>query len=99
MAKSSREREDDKRDERFENMREQIAAGDLTVRQMTPEERARWDEHSAASTRHMGPEERARRSAAQQKRAPANDAQDVPGRQLTQRRAALSSALAQPGSW
>lgn len=69
MAKGSREREDDKRDERLENMREQIASGDLTVRQMTPEERARWDEHAAASTRHMGPEERARRSAAEQKRA------------------------------
>ena len=69
MAKSSREREDDKRDKRLEDMREQIAAGELTVRQMTPEERARWDKHTAASTRHMGPEERARRSAAEQKRA------------------------------
>ena len=69
MAKSPREREDDKRDKRFENMREQIASGDLTVRQMTPEERARWDEHTAASTHHMSPDERARRSAAQRKRA------------------------------
>jgi hypothetical protein len=69
MAKTERERQDGKRDERLESMRKQIASGDLTVRHMTPEERARWDEHSAASARDAAPEERARRSAALKKRA------------------------------
>ena len=68
MAKTHRERQDDQRDERLKNMREQIASGDLTVRQMTPEERSRWDEQSAASAREMTSDERARRSAALKKR-------------------------------
>ena len=68
MAKTHRERQDNKRDERLKNMSEQIASGDLTVRQMTPEERSRWDEHSAASARDMTSDERARRSAALKKR-------------------------------
>ncbi len=68
MAKTHRERQDKKRDERLENMSKQIESGDLTVRQMTPEERSRWDEHSAASARDLTPDERARRSAALKKR-------------------------------
>jgi hypothetical protein len=69
MAKTARERDDDARRERLEHMREQIESGDLTVRQMTPEERARWDEHSAASEQQATPEERSRRDAARRKRA------------------------------
>jgi hypothetical protein len=68
MGKTHRERQDKKRDERLENMSKQIESGDLTVRQMTPEERSRWDEHSAASARDLTPDERARRSAALKKR-------------------------------
>jgi hypothetical protein len=79
MAKTHREREDDKRDQRLETMRRQIASGDLTVRQMTPEERARWDEHSAASARHMAPEESARRKAALKKRARVEEMRKTPG--------------------
>jgi hypothetical protein len=69
MAKTRRERQDEKRAERLENMRKQIACGELTVRQMTLEERERWDEHSAASVRLMAPAERARRGAEIKKRA------------------------------
>jgi hypothetical protein len=69
MAKTDRERQDDKRDQQLETIRQQIASGDLTVRQMTPEERARWDKHSARSARHLPPEESARRSAALKHRA------------------------------
>lgn len=69
MPKSQRERQAEERGERLKKMREQIAAGELTVRQMTARERMRWDEHSAASVREMAPSERGRRSAAQKKRA------------------------------
>jgi hypothetical protein len=37
--KSSRERAEEKREEKLENVREQLANGKLVVRQMTPEER------------------------------------------------------------
>ena len=65
---TANERKQHKRDEKLEKMREQIASGDLQVRQMTSEERAQWDEHSAASARDASPAERVRRSAALQKR-------------------------------
>ncbi len=77
MAKTWRERQDDKRDERLEHMRQQITSGELTVRQMTREERARWKEHSATSARHMPPEERARRKAALTKRARVQEMRDA----------------------
>ena len=69
MPKTRRERQAAKRDERLEKMRQQIASGELTVRQMTLKERKRWDEHSAASARDLAPAERARRSAHIKKRA------------------------------
>jgi len=69
MAKTRRQRQDEKRAERLQKMREQIASGELTVRQMTLGERKRWDEHSAASVRQMLPAERARRGTEIKKRA------------------------------
>lgn len=69
MAKTHREREDDKREERLEHMRQQIASGELRVRQMTDAEQAQWNERSAASERQATPGERARRDAARKKRA------------------------------
>lgn len=69
MRKTRRERQNEKRNGRLEKIREQIASGELTVRQMTREERERWDEHSAASARDMTPDERARRKRAREKRA------------------------------
>jgi hypothetical protein len=69
MAKTTREREDDERAARLEQMRAQIESGDLTIRQMTAEERARWDDHSAAADRQATPDDRARREAARRTRA------------------------------
>jgi hypothetical protein len=68
MAKTRNEREDDQREERLEHMREQVAAGELVVRQMTPSERERWKKHSAAADDQATPEERSRRDAAWQKK-------------------------------
>ena len=68
MAKTRNEREDDKRQERLQHMREQISSGDLVVRQMTSTERRLWEERSAAFYEHSSPDERARRDAARQRR-------------------------------
>jgi hypothetical protein len=68
MAKTKREREDDAREGRLEHIRDQVAAGELVVRQMTDSERAHWDDHSAASERQATPEERARRESALKRR-------------------------------
>jgi hypothetical protein len=67
MAKTTHEREEDAREERLEHIRDQVASGELVVRQMTDSERARWDDHSAASHRRATPEERTRRDAARKK--------------------------------
>lgn len=69
MAKTRGEREDDARNAQLEHMREQIASGDLSIRQMTDAEQAHWDERSAASDRQATPGERTRRDAARKKRA------------------------------
>jgi hypothetical protein len=45
---------------------------------MTPEERSRWDERSAASARNLAPEELARRSAALKKRARIQEMRTLP---------------------
>jgi hypothetical protein len=69
MSRTPHEGKSDKRDAKLRKMREQVASGDLRVRQMIPDERAHWDEHSAASARDATPEERARRNKALEKRA------------------------------
>ena len=68
MARTRNEREDDDRQERLEEMREQVSSGDLVVRQMTAAERKHWEERSAAFDDHATPEERTRRDAARKKR-------------------------------
>ena len=68
MAKTTREREEDAREGRLEHIRDQVASGDLVVRQMTDSERAHWDDHSAAADRQATPEERTRRDAARKKK-------------------------------
>ncbi len=68
MAKTARERDEDAREGRLEHFRDQVVSGELVVRQMTDSERARWDEHSAATDRKATPEQRARRDAARKKR-------------------------------
>ena len=69
MVSKAHERAHQKRELRLEKMRNQIASGDLTVRQMTADERARWDEHSAVSERRATPAERVRRDSARRQRA------------------------------
>ena len=73
MAKTSWQREDEKRKARLEEMRDKIASGELTVRQMTPEERERWNSQSAATEALLPAEERTRRNAALKKRARVQD--------------------------
>jgi hypothetical protein len=68
MARTRSEREDDKREERLEHIREQVAAGELVVRQMTPSEREQWQKHSADADDRATPEQRTRRDAARQSR-------------------------------
>ena len=68
MGKTHRERQDEKRKARLEKISEQIGSGELTVRQMTPEERSQWEERSTAAAGELGPRELARRSAALKRR-------------------------------
>lgn len=74
MAKTRGEREEDAREALLEHIRDQVSSGELVVRQMTDSERARWDDHSAASDRQATPEERKRRNAARKKRRDAMNA-------------------------
>jgi hypothetical protein len=48
MRKSMRERQDEKREEALAEIREKVAGGTLTIRQMTVEERARYARNNAA---------------------------------------------------
>jgi hypothetical protein len=73
MAKTARDRQDDERQARLQNVSAQIASGDLTIRQMTAAERAHWDKRSAAADSQATPEERARRDAARRTRARRNE--------------------------
>ena len=68
MGKTPGERKADKRQERLQKMQEQIASGELVVRQMTSVERRLWEERSAAFYEHSSPDERGRRDAARQRR-------------------------------
>jgi hypothetical protein len=45
--RSQSERAADQRRQQLEQVREQLRSGSLTIRQMTPEERARWVRSSA----------------------------------------------------
>lgn len=42
MPKTTRERAEEKRQEKLENVREQVESGGLVIRQMTEEERRRY---------------------------------------------------------
>lgn len=77
VANTWRQRQQAARETRLERYREQLASGELVIRQMTESERAYWNERSAAADRYATTEERKRRAAAREKR-----------RQLIERRAA-----------
>jgi hypothetical protein len=50
-VKTTRERAEEKRDEKLKLVREQVASGSLVIRQMTDEERRRYPPRSAAPKR------------------------------------------------
>ena len=62
MANEWRQRQQKARETRPERYREQLASGELVIRQMMESERAYWNERSAAADRHATPEERERRA-------------------------------------
>ena len=58
----------DKREDQVKRYHEQLASGELIVRQMTLRERAYWNERSTDAERFATPEERERRDAARENR-------------------------------
>jgi hypothetical protein len=64
VAKTSRERDHQARQAKLEHVREQVASGQLVIREMTDAERVRWAKQRALSDARSTPEERARRAAA-----------------------------------
>lgn len=54
MAKSSRERADEKRREKLEQVREQVESGSLTIRKMTKAERKRYPPREAPPKSNRG---------------------------------------------
>ena len=68
MAKTSRERDHDARQAKLELVREQVASGQLVIREMSKAERARWAKQTASSEARFTPDERARRAVAVENR-------------------------------
>jgi hypothetical protein len=64
VAKTGRERDDEARRAKLEDMNEQVASGRLVIRTMTDPERARWAEQRGMFEASSTPAERARRDAA-----------------------------------
>ena len=64
LLRTTQERDAEARAAKLEHVREQVASGELVIRQMTRDERARWADHQAALEARSTPEERARREAA-----------------------------------
>ena len=64
MAKTSREREDEAREAKLAHMRDQISSGQLVIREMTDDERAKWAKRRDMIDESSTPAERARRAAA-----------------------------------
>ena len=68
MAKTRTEREQDARQAKLDYVREQVASGQLVIREMSTAERARWAEQHALSDARATPVERARRATAVENR-------------------------------
>ena len=64
MAKTSRERDYEARQAKLEYVREQVASGQLVIREMTDAERVRWAKRRAVSEARSTPAEHARRAVA-----------------------------------
>ena len=63
MKKSNLERDRERHDAKLELVQEQVASGQLVIRQMTPAEQARWAAHSKKVEASSTPEQRTRRAA------------------------------------
>ncbi|MDH4103066.1 MAG: hypothetical protein OEW52_10550 [Thermoleophilia bacterium] len=68
MAKTSRERDQEARQAKLEHVREQVASGQLVIREMTDAERVTWDKRHASSEARSTPAELARRAVAVENR-------------------------------
>jgi len=68
MAKTRTEREQEARQAKLDHVREQIASGQLVIREMSATERKRWAKQQAASDARATPVERARRVTALENR-------------------------------
>lgn len=68
MAKTQRERDQAAREAKLDRIKEQVSTGDLTIRKMSDEERAKWAKHRAESETMASPADRRRAAAAQRRR-------------------------------
>lgn len=68
MAKTPSEREQAARQAKLEHVQDQIASGELVIRKMTAEERARWAKKRKKLDAASTPAEKARRAAALENR-------------------------------
>jgi hypothetical protein len=68
VAKTSRERDHEARQAKLEHVREQVASGQLVIREMTDAERVKWDKQRAIADARSTPTERTRRAVAAENR-------------------------------
>ena len=68
MAKTQRERDQAAREAKLERIQDQVTNGDLTIRKMSDEERAKWAKHREESEQTASPADRRRAAAAQRRR-------------------------------
>ena len=64
VAKTNRERDHDARQAKLEQVREQVASGQLVIREMTRAERSKWAKRHAVVEARSTPADRASRAAA-----------------------------------
>jgi hypothetical protein len=63
VKKTTLERDLDRHEAKLEVVREQVASGELVIRQMTRAEQARWTAHTKRVDANSTPEQRTRRAA------------------------------------
>jgi hypothetical protein len=68
VAKTSRERDHEARQAKLDHVREQVASGQLVIREMTDAERVTWAKRRAISDARSTPAERTRQAVAVENR-------------------------------
>jgi hypothetical protein len=63
VKKTTLERDRERHEAKLELVQEQVASGQLVIRQMTRTEQARWAAHTKSSEARSTPEQRTRRAA------------------------------------